>query len=432
MFGCAFLPLTVVLAGKLIASYGAGWETDIIPLLRESQSEEVESHIISVTISSIRGPQASDVQHLFRLMALFAEDALIPVRIVILLVESQNGERCPDNAQRRRSHLRIRERVNILLGRSLLLGSLHSGIRLLETTPFKPTNDSIPEPGMELHWYCSRFLIYHAASALHPEKDKVQLHEEDGTVLGWITVEEEQLRARVCEAYGIERITSHAKRLFEQSKHSEAGLWFCELGALWTRQNHVPWMTRNFNQQEALTSALRAFEQLPQTQECRLRQAEIHLNLAGQYTGDRPKHITRAKRTLADIDLTTINIETYARIALDLNLLSHFDALTPVDDVNEKLRQLKLFFDRVGGESLRECSARTQAIFMAAVVNVSGSFYSIVVNRRDEIDLDTLKEVTDPRFADQVLVVRPALVNPFMTNFSCRCTNSWITPLTTR
>ncbi len=144
---CAYLPLTIVLAGKVIASYGQGWEQDVLPLLKESHSEElrlsglsglhdksshssVENHIISVTLRTIRGPQAADVQRLFRLMALFAEDALVPIPAIVFMVESQSDVQVDVAVERRRVQLKIRERVNILLGRSLLLGSLHSGIKV--------------------------------------------------------------------------------------------------------------------------------------------------------------------------------------------------------------------------------------------------------------------------------------------------------------
>ena len=120
----------------------------MIPLLKESHSEElrnqslggslhetsanlsVEKHIISVTLQTIRGPQAREVQQLFKLMALFAEDAVVPIRAIILMVESQTNQPGGSAVQRRRTQLKIRERVNILLGRSLLLGSLHSGIKV--------------------------------------------------------------------------------------------------------------------------------------------------------------------------------------------------------------------------------------------------------------------------------------------------------------
>ena len=87
-----YLPLGIVLAGKMISSYGQNWETEVLELLQDSHSEElrqqsvkgrggggagevgststVEHHIIDVTLRTIRGPQAAEVKQLFRWMGM--------------------------------------------------------------------------------------------------------------------------------------------------------------------------------------------------------------------------------------------------------------------------------------------------------------------------------------------------------------------------
>ena len=99
---CGYLPLGVALAGKMIASFGQGWETEVPALLRESQAEvlpSAEDHVMNVSLSTIRGPQAEHVRQLFKWMALFQEDAVIPIRAIISMVESQDGSRRGDGAR---------------------------------------------------------------------------------------------------------------------------------------------------------------------------------------------------------------------------------------------------------------------------------------------------------------------------------------------
>ena len=151
-----------------------------------------------------------------------------------------------NNGGSRRTHLIVRERINILLGRSLLLGSLHSGIKvhdivlramrsrftpdelreahcrfanhLIKTSSFEPTSARSPAPGTEIDWYKSVYLVWHVQAALHPEAADVPLREEPNAneVLAWIDADKRTL-GFVTQGIGTKRIQQHAQWLDGQS-----------------------------------------------------------------------------------------------------------------------------------------------------------------------------------------------------------------------
>ena len=99
---CGYLPLTLQLAGRIVASYGQthGWETEIFELLAASHSAELrqrtfsashssegnddgksftlEDRIISVSLHSIKGPSSESIKKLFKALALVSAFAWLP------------------------------------------------------------------------------------------------------------------------------------------------------------------------------------------------------------------------------------------------------------------------------------------------------------------------------------------------------------------
>eukprot|EP00935_MAST-01C_sp_MAST-1C-sp1_P001434 g1434.t1 len=433
---CGLLPLGIVLAGKVIASYGQGWETEVIELLRDSHSEQlrrqthhegqltVEQHVIETSLQAIRGPQAADVVELFQLMAAFPEDVIIPIVIIIALVESQQTRISEVlDGERRRTHMKIRERVNILLGRSLLLGNLHEGIKvhdlilaelreahfrfagfLIATTPFQPTNLKSPTRGAEVHWYKSHHLVYHVQASLHADASAggVALRNEPNAVLCWIDAEQ-QTRRLICEGFGVRRMEEHAKWLDGQGQYEGAGCWFHEMSALYLRQESV---TRERKQvvgknAEILKCALAACQRAATTTQTNMRQISIYLGLAGSWGDDRAANLAKAKMLFDDIDVDQIDTDGYTEIGCTLNMCNALVVGLSADVINERIRQLKLISDRVAG-SLSTLSTTAQCAYMDTLSVPPACFYGAMASRRTEIDMATLREILAPPIFDEI------------------------------
>ena len=93
---CNFLPLSISIAGNLVADLDIGLESNddwegIVELLREELAGEkrtVEESVIAASLNSIRGPHKEKVMHLFKSLALLPEDCEPPVQIISMMCES--------------------------------------------------------------------------------------------------------------------------------------------------------------------------------------------------------------------------------------------------------------------------------------------------------------------------------------------------------
>ena len=92
---CKFLPLSISIAGKLVADLGIGLESDdwvgIVEMMREEFADEkrtVEESVIATSLNGIRGPHKDNVLHLFKSLALLGEDIVVPLPIVSMMYES--------------------------------------------------------------------------------------------------------------------------------------------------------------------------------------------------------------------------------------------------------------------------------------------------------------------------------------------------------
>ncbi len=92
---CKFLPLSISIAGKLVADLGIGLESDdwegIVEMMREEFADEtrsVEESVIATSLNGIRGPHKDSVLHLFKSLALLGEDIVVPLPIVSMMYES--------------------------------------------------------------------------------------------------------------------------------------------------------------------------------------------------------------------------------------------------------------------------------------------------------------------------------------------------------
>ena len=125
-----YCQLCLNIVGNLIRTYGSGWEDEIPSILKKdmkslttgkgdsSQPLNLQQRVIQSGLDSLKGEDAAAIQSLFRSMAVFAEDQVVPVAILSVLWVSLNPKE-----HKFLSSMKVRQWVAQLLSRSILLGS---------------------------------------------------------------------------------------------------------------------------------------------------------------------------------------------------------------------------------------------------------------------------------------------------------------------
>ena len=138
---CGRLPLCLNIVGNLIRTYGgSGWEEEIPSILKkdmkslttgegvdssEHQSLNLQQRVIQSGLDSLNGADAESIVTLFKSMAVFAEDQIVPVAILsVLWVSIDPKEHKP------LSGMKVRQWVSQLLSRSIILGSSTDGVSM--------------------------------------------------------------------------------------------------------------------------------------------------------------------------------------------------------------------------------------------------------------------------------------------------------------
>ena len=127
--------LCLNIVGNLIRTFGTGWEEEIPSVLKkdmkslttgkgaDSQPLNLQQRVIQSGLDSLEGEDAADIVVLFKGMAVFAEDQIVPVAILsVLWVSIDPKEHQPLSA------MKVRQWVSQLLSRSILLGSASDGV----------------------------------------------------------------------------------------------------------------------------------------------------------------------------------------------------------------------------------------------------------------------------------------------------------------
>ena len=122
--------LCLNIVGNLIRQYGSGWEEEIPSVLKKdmkslttgkrdsSQPLNLQQRVIQSGLDSLEGTDAEDIVLLFNAMAVFAEDQVIQMPILSVLLVSIDPKK-----HKSLSAMKVRQWVSQLLSRSLLLGS---------------------------------------------------------------------------------------------------------------------------------------------------------------------------------------------------------------------------------------------------------------------------------------------------------------------
>ena len=89
----------------------------------KSQPLNLQQRVIQSGLDSLEGEDAADIVLLFKGMAVFAEDQVVPVAILSVLWVSINPKE-----HKPLSAMKVRQWVSQLLSRSIILGSATDGV----------------------------------------------------------------------------------------------------------------------------------------------------------------------------------------------------------------------------------------------------------------------------------------------------------------
>ena len=135
---CGLLPVTLTIAAQVVRSWGNGWETAVLPLLREkegaggqSRTSTAEERVIGAGLKALDkhkdGVAVKDLLHMF---AVTLEDFVHPMAVIELLWRSCCASEAEKQEGSLTTRLKVRQWTQMLVDHSLLLGSSSEGIHL--------------------------------------------------------------------------------------------------------------------------------------------------------------------------------------------------------------------------------------------------------------------------------------------------------------
>eukprot|EP00935_MAST-01C_sp_MAST-1C-sp1_P000326 g326.t1 len=158
---CGLLPITLLIAAQVIRSWGSGWvtlgymfsiETAVLPLLREergSGTSTVEERVIGAGLQALE--KNEDGPAVKKLFYAFAEDYVHPIAVVELLWRSCCASESEKQQNSLVARLKVRQRTQLLVDHSLLLGSSSEGVHLHDIVLQYLRKRLSPEELRELH-----------------------------------------------------------------------------------------------------------------------------------------------------------------------------------------------------------------------------------------------------------------------------------------
>ena len=131
---CGLLPITLTIAAQVVRAWGDGWETAVLPLLREkegSAASTVQDRVIGAGLQALnKHEDGVAVQDLFHMFAVTLEDFVHPIAVIELLWRSCCDSESDSEEGSLKTRLKVRQWTQMLVDHSLLLGSSSEGIHL--------------------------------------------------------------------------------------------------------------------------------------------------------------------------------------------------------------------------------------------------------------------------------------------------------------
>eukprot|EP00935_MAST-01C_sp_MAST-1C-sp1_P002852 g2852.t1 len=248
---CGLLPVTLTIAAQVVRSWGEGWETAVLPLLREQEgsgqsgTSTVEERVIGAGLQALeKNEDGPAVKKLFYAFAATHEDFVHPIAVVELLWQSCCASESEKQQSSLAARLKVRQRTQLLVDHSLLLGSSSEGVHLhdivlqylrkqLSTEELRAEHQKIvegmvataerrlkttgrglldtgtidrPFDGEEVDWYCCTLASWHMQHALEASIQKV----ESERLRGWLLLEDEVLFEQATITMGVEGLKALA------------------------------------------------------------------------------------------------------------------------------------------------------------------------------------------------------------------------------
>ena len=135
---CGLLPITLTIAAQVVRSWGDGWQTAVLPLLREqegaggqSRTSTAEERVIGAGLQALgKNEDGPAIIELFHMFAVTQEDFMHPMAVVELLWQSCCASESEKQEGSLTTRLKVRQWTQLLVDHSLLLGSSTEGIHL--------------------------------------------------------------------------------------------------------------------------------------------------------------------------------------------------------------------------------------------------------------------------------------------------------------
>eukprot|EP00935_MAST-01C_sp_MAST-1C-sp1_P000028 g28.t1 len=183
---CGLLPITLIIAAQVVRSWGSGWETAVLPLLREQQgsggTSTVEERVIGAGLKALeKHEDGAAVKELFHTFAVTQEDFLHPMAVIELLWRSCCASESEKQEGGLSSRLQVRQRTQMLLDLSLLLGSSSEGVHLHDIVLQYLRKRLSAEETRELHYKTIEGIVATAAERLEATGRGL---EDTGTSMG--------------------------------------------------------------------------------------------------------------------------------------------------------------------------------------------------------------------------------------------------------
>ena len=124
---CGRLPLALGIAGGIILELADTWQDDLCVYLRgEFEEASVEDRVVTASLRVVPEAMRAGVEGLFRLFAVFAEDATIPATTIDLLAPLMAGDASVRQAAGKK--MQVRRWLQQLLDANILRGSMDGGL----------------------------------------------------------------------------------------------------------------------------------------------------------------------------------------------------------------------------------------------------------------------------------------------------------------